>query len=348
MAFARFLPKIPWIAFATLAAISNAGAQAGSPPRQSPVQAPAAARIAASDAKRVSPPSVLHFCAAHCSTWYLANDGSGYAGVSGYPSIPKYSPGVTIERFSRDAVVLVRNDPPNQWFPKGLSAVITVQIAPGGNRLVHGRQTWIFGQSGLNIVEITWGPAINEIPGAGEPSPSIFAQDLDPPALDDRLPPTVLHFCAAHCATWYLTNDHKGYTGVAGFPDVPEGLGVSIASFTRDSVVLNRSDPPNQWFPSGLKAVITGTVSPQGNTLENGKIQWTAGQSGTFDAQISWGTGLNAIPGQDAPAQSFTQKLDANQALQNLVLMFLLLPSEPRCRKEFPGPLPSKMICQDY
>src|SRR5271163_2862084 len=108
MAFAQCLRRIPWIGLASLATIANAGAQ-GVAPRQSEDRAPAPARSERTDAKgELRPPSTLHFCAAHCSTWYLTNDGSGYAGVAGYPSIPKNSPGVMIERFTHDAVVLDR------------------------------------------------------------------------------------------------------------------------------------------------------------------------------------------------------------------------------------------------
>jgi len=320
--FLRHFGRIFWVALASLAATSSATAQI------------------------VSPPKILHFCSVHCSTWYLTNDGFGYAAVAGYPSIPNNSPGVVIARFTRDAVVLNRTDAPNRSFPKGLRAIITGQIAPTGDRLVHGRQTWTFGPFGVNVVEITWGQALNAIPGAGDPALSIFAQDLDPPARDDQYPPPVLHFCAAHCATWYLTTDKKGYTGVVGYPDIPEGLGVSIGSFTRGSVVLNRNDPPNPSFPNGLTAVISGTVSPQGNTLENGTIRWTAGQAGTFAAQISWGTALNALPGQDPPAQSWEQKLNGSQVLQNAVLLMLMMP-ERRCKTEYYAGHETRKVCED-
>jgi len=112
----------------------------------------------------------------------------------------------------------------------------------------------------------------------------------------------VLHFCAAHCSTWYLTHDHKGYAGVPDYPGIPDNApGVVIESFTRDSVVLNRTDAPNQWFPKGLKAVITGQLSPDGNSLVNGKIRWTFGQSGIYDVRLAWGAALDSIPGSDAP-----------------------------------------------
>jgi hypothetical protein len=101
-----------------------------------------------------------------------------------------------------------------------------------------------------------------------------------------------MHFCAAHCATWNFTNGKSGNGQ----------YGVTIARWTADSVVLNRTDPPNQWFPSGLKAVITGQMSPEHDNLVNGRITWTFGQSGTYDCNVTWGDRLNDIPGQDGPS----------------------------------------------
>jgi len=42
------------------------------------------------------------------------------------------------------------------------------------------------------------------------------------PAKDAQLPPAVLHFCVAHCFTWYLTNDHNGYAAVPDYPGIPD------------------------------------------------------------------------------------------------------------------------------
>ena len=103
--------------------------------------------------------------------------------------------------------------------------------------------------------------------------------------------PRVMHFCAAHCATWNFTN---GYAG-------KEPYGVRISHWTPDSVILTRSDPPSQWFPRGLRAVISGQMSAAQDKLVNGKITWTFGQAGTFDCQVTWGDALEDIPGQDGP-----------------------------------------------
>jgi hypothetical protein len=92
--------------------------------------------------------------------------------------------------------------------------------------------------------------------------------------------------------------------------------------FARDGVELERTDPPNPSFPQGLKAIIKGPVSNERNGLSGGKIQWTVGQSGTFDARMSWGTGLDAIPGEDGPGQ-----VAGDQSLMGDLLMLMLAAS---------------------
>jgi hypothetical protein len=121
--------------------------------------------------------------------------------------------------------------------------------------------------------------------------PAALSQTHDETVLWDDYP-TVMHFCAAHCTTWNFKNGRSG--------DGP--YGVTIEHWTPDSVVLNRADAPNQWFPQGLRAKITGRMSPDHTELVDGKITWTFGQRGTYDCRVTWGSALNDIPGQDGPA----------------------------------------------
>ncbi len=120
---------------------------------------------------------------------------------------------------------------------------------------------------------------------APAPGPGAAA---DNPNLDY---PSVMHFCAAHCTTW---NFKDGRTGDGQY-------GVKISHWTPDSVILDRTDPPNQYFPRGLKAVISGHMSPEHDKLVDCKITWTFGQPGTHDCKLTWGSALNDIPGQDGP-----------------------------------------------
>ncbi len=253
-----------------------------------------------------APPAVLHFCAAHCATWYLTRDARGYRGEPDSPSPEPY--GVKIVTFNDQEVVLDRTDAPNRWFHQGLKATIWGHVSPEGGSLRDGKINWTFGQGGTYDARVTWGQALDSIPGD-----------------DNFLPPVVMHFCAAHCATLYLTLDRKGYTGTPKTPAIgPEGYGLTIVRFDHDGVELDRVDPPNQWFANGLKAVITGQVSAKGNGLVNGKIHWTFGQGGTYDARLSWGTGLNDIPGQDGPALASSPQ--SQQLAEELMIFFLALP----------------------
>src|SRR5262249_9880776 len=150
---------------------------------------------------------------------------------------------------------------------------------------------------------LAWGQGLKDLPGD-----------------DNFLPPLILHFCAAHCTTWYLTLDHKGYTKTPRTPALgSEGYGMRIVRFRLDGVELERKDPPSPGFPQGLQAVVTGQVSDKSTGLVNGKIQWTSGQSGTFDAYMSWGTGINDIQGDDGTAQ-----VAVNQGGWPDLLMFFL------------------------
>ena len=47
-------------------------------------------------------------------------------------------------------------------------------------------------------------------------------------------------------------------------------------------------------------------------------------QSGTFDVRMSWGTGLDELPGQDGPA--FASNAQSQQLLEELFLLFLAMP----------------------
>lgn len=113
-------------------------------------------------------------------------------------------------------------------------------------------------------------------------------------------PPSVMHWCAAHCSTWVW--NHGRYVGSAEpHPELLPGCGVTVESFTRDSVIMHRTDCGA--VPG--KAVLTGKISPQGNTIVNGTITWTYHPccglaSGAFNA--AWGSAINTIPGSDGPA----------------------------------------------
>ncbi len=113
-------------------------------------------------------------------------------------------------------------------------------------------------------------------------------------------PPPVMHWCAQHCSTWVWSGNHYVGAGTP-HPELTPECGVTVESFTRDSVVMHRTDCGQ--YPG--KAVLTGKISEQGNTIVNGTITWTYHPccglaSGVFNA--AWGTAIDSIPGSDSPA----------------------------------------------
>jgi hypothetical protein len=109
-------------------------------------------------------------------------------------------------------------------------------------------------------------------------------------------PPSVMHWCSQHCTTLTWNNGHYGG---------PDSMWI-VEKWTRESVVIRRTD----YRPYPGVAVLTGSVSAQSNSIENGTIQWTyhpcCGLStGTF--QAAWGTAIHTVPGSDQERAQPTQ-----------------------------------------
>jgi hypothetical protein len=89
-----------------------------------------------------------------------------------------------------------------------------------------------------------------------------------------------------HCATW-----------------VPNSDALRVLSFTRDSVIMDRTDPPNQWFPQGLRFRYVGKIAGDGNHINRGTQIITVGmQRGSGPFYAAWGAAIQDIPGEDGPA----------------------------------------------
>ena len=110
-----------------------------------------------------------------------------------------------------------------------------------------------------------------------------------------------MHVCAAHCGTWILDDGppfDKPHYGKPPFM-------VTVESFTRESVIMHRTDPPNQYFPQGLKFDYSATISSQGNRIIKGTQVNTFGNPGApFAFSACWGAALNDCPGSDAERDS--------------------------------------------
>ncbi len=154
-----------------------------------------------------------------------------------------------------------------------LEAEFTGVIAADGHSIDEGVAKWRIGsQSGEIGFQLTWSAA-----------PAGHGQSGDP--LD---PPRIMHWCAVHCATLILSNGHYG----------DQNSLWDIEKWTRDSVIIRRTD---RWPYPGI-AVLTGRISPEGDFIDSGTIEWTyhpccGVSTGTF--QASWGSAIDRVPGSD-------------------------------------------------
>jgi hypothetical protein len=110
-------------------------------------------------------------------------------------------------------------------------------------------------------------------------------------------PPSVMHICLANCQTWNLDKGppfNKPHYGSAA-----SGVLITVDSWTRESVVMNRTDSGS--VPG--TAILTGKLSSDGNSMVNGNIAWIwhpccGTGSGPFTA--AWGPAINTVPGSNA------------------------------------------------
>jgi hypothetical protein len=110
-------------------------------------------------------------------------------------------------------------------------------------------------------------------------------------------PPPVMRVCANpqdwnQCSTWTWVNDH--YDGWREWGAIAT---MTVESFTRDSVVINRTDtgPSGQGHPGdGFTMAYRGTVSADGNSILDGASVTNRGKAGVFRAY--WGPALASHP----------------------------------------------------
>jgi TPR repeat protein len=121
--------------------------------------------------------------------------------------------------------------------------------------------------------------------------------------------PKLMHICIGGCAsgngvTFAWQNGR--YVNAA---DPNDKAALTIEKFTKDSVVIQRVDGGR--YPG--RATITGQLSDDGDSIINGKIQWTwhpccGLSSGPFRA--AWGAAINTVPGRkgDRPAAALVSQ----------------------------------------
>jgi len=115
------------------------------------------------------------------------------------------------------------------------------------------------------------------------------------PAGTPLYPPRIMHWCSAHCTTLTLDSGppfDRPHYGKQGSEQI-----IIVERWTSDSVLLNRRDNTSRFKGT---AILRGRISTDGNSIVDGKIEWTSGNTGTYGYQAAWGAAINTVPGSDA------------------------------------------------
>jgi|GEM_PF-2646035 len=140
----------------------------------------------ASANEQLRPPEVLHWCSQHCSTWVWVGNRYVGQGAEHPERFPKC--GVTVEKFTLDAVVMHRTDC-GQYPGK---AELTGKLSRDGNSIVDGTISWTWHPccglaTGRYIA--AWGPAIDTIPGSDEERDRRLLADRTPAEAETHIDP---------------------------------------------------------------------------------------------------------------------------------------------------------------
>jgi len=127
--------------------------------------------------ENLQPPRIMHWCAQHCATWVWM-DGR-YVGEG--TQHPERTPrcGVTVERFTRESIIMHRTD----CVPYPGTAVLTGRLSADGNSIVNGIIRWTYHPCcGLSSgpYQAAWGNAIGTVPGSDQER-ALMARRQPPP-----------------------------------------------------------------------------------------------------------------------------------------------------------------------
>lgn len=224
--------------------------------------APSRAAAQAPSKARAASPVTMTECEGtnNCATWtFLGAQGNGQ-----WPSGEVAN--LSVERYDNDSVVIRRAD------STGSSAGLTVVYT--GTR--HGDRIG--------------GEFTSSWPGHWDNKSGNWYATVEKNPLS---PPGVMHWCAQHCTTWTL--DKGAPFDKPHYGSEASGQIVIVERWTRESVVMNRRDNTPTFQRA---AVLTGQLSSDGNSIVNGKIEWTPG--GNYPFQAAWGKAINTVPASDA------------------------------------------------
>lgn len=135
-------------------------------------------------------------------------------------------------------------------------------------------------------------------------------------AVMDDLPgglPRAMRFCGpARCGTLSWSGDHY----IATYDDNSGHSVYTVETFTPEQIKMHRFEP------DGKTAVLTGRLSPEDNSIVDGRITWADG--GVFPFTMTWGTAYSGTGASRAtiPAGQVTGRdmYDNARALRDGVL----------------------------
>jgi hypothetical protein len=107
-------------------------------------------------------------------------------------------------------------------------------------------------------------------------------------------PPNLMHFCDVNCITLQWENGKYVSTTRYSWESPDYSSTWTVESFTRESVVLNRSDTGS----FALNVVYQGQISKEGDSLVNAANPFHGAQQ-PANIKLAWGTALNSVPGSN-------------------------------------------------
>ena len=229
-------------------------------------------------------PPMMHFCGQHCISLKL--DNGHYVNTTTMPGSPNWTSVWTAERFTSESVILHRVD--SDAGKTVFTGTYTGQISPEGNSLIN-----VAGDGHRGNLRITWGTALNSIPGSDATpppqkqgpkvsvnNPGAALRDLPAakhpgcPLVDAENLPTKLTECeSGQCVPGgggpgdWTFNGRQGH-GEWRLQGAKANL--TIERFDFDSVVIRREDVVGR--TPGITAIYTGKI--QGNRIE-GNVTWS-------------------------------------------------------------------------
>jgi hypothetical protein len=210
----------------------------------------------------------------NCATWEFI-DGKAHAQWS-----DGISADLNVVRSDAESVVIIRTD--------------AASGTTNGQTALY--QGVLIGNHVLGVVIWSWQGHLDKGYAIGDWTATLVNAPL---SASDATPaagaPTQMHLCHANsCSNIERKGNHYENQSRTAF---------IVRSFTHDSVVLLRSDPPNQYFHRGLTFAYRGTMTDDGKSMATGLQynSWGNGGGPGNPFRLSWGQDLAALPASGPP-----------------------------------------------